>query len=177
MIDKITNKIDKRYLIMSLVLVLLVGVTMLGFVSPHFSTQINGLPYLETKFFYTPKDLLDMAEGYGAAGRSLYVKISLSLDLLVPLLASNFLTTLTLYLSRKIDGKAKWRKLLFSLGIVTCASDWMENLFMVSLLKTYPAQRMWLAVMGRIMTSVKYLAMLAFVAVIIREIYLIKKND
>lgn len=176
MIDKITNHVSKRYVIVSLVLVLLVGITMLGFVSPYFSAQANGLPYMETKFFYTPGDLLEMAEGYGTAGRSLYVRISLSLDLLVPLLGANFLTALALYLSKKPGISSKWRKPLFALGIAMCASDWIENLFMISILKTYPKQYLWLAVMGRVMTSIKYLMMVVFVIVIIREVYFIKKK-
>lgn len=176
MIDKITNHVSKRYMIVSLVLVLLVGVTMLGFVSPYFSAQANGLPYMETKFFYTPSDLLEMAEEYGATGRSLYVRISLSLDFLVPLLGANFMTALALYLSKKPGVPAKWRKPLFALGIAMCASDWIENLFMISILKTYPKQHLWLAVMGRVMTSVKYLLMIVFVVVIIREVSLIRKK-
>lgn len=176
MIDKITNHVSKRYVIVSLVLVLLVGIMMMGFVSPYFSAQANGLPYMETKFFYTPGDLLEMAEEYGAAGRSLYIKISLSLDLLVPLLGANFMTALTLYLSKKPDVSPKWRKPLFALGIAMCVSDWIENLFMISILKTYPKQYLWLAVMGRVMTSTKYLMMIVFAIVIICEVYFIKKK-
>ncbi|MGM9602314.1 MAG: hypothetical protein ACI3W5_12150, partial [Faecousia sp.] len=138
MINRITEKISKRYVVVSLALLLLVGIVMLLVVAPYFSAHANGLPYLETKFFYTPADLLEMAEEYGAAGRSLYIKISLSLDLLIPLLAGNFLTALTLYLSKKINSSAKWHKPLFAMGISTCASDWTENLFMISILKTYP---------------------------------------
>ena len=176
MIEKITKHITKRYIIVSFILVFMAGIIMLGIVSPYFSSNVNGYPYLETKFFYTPYDLLEMAEGYGEAGRNLYVQISLTLDMLIPLLAGNFLTSSALLLSKAFKRGKAWRKSLFMLGIATCASDWTENVFMISLLKTYPQQHMWLAVMGRIMTSIKYLLMIVFVVVIIREIYFVKKE-
>lgn len=81
---------------------------------------------METKVFYIHGDLLEMVEKYSTAGRSLYVKISLNLDLLIPRLAGNFLTSLTLYLSRKNDDSAKWRKPLFGLDSATCVSDCTE---------------------------------------------------
>ena len=100
---------------------------MMGIVSPYLSAHANGYPYLETKFFYTPRDLLEMVEGYGTEGRAMYVRISLSLDLLVPLLAANLLTSFSLFLSKATDRLRKWRKPLFILGIAICASDWIQN--------------------------------------------------
>lgn len=117
-----------------------------------------------------------MVEGYGEEARALYVRISLSLDALLPLLAANLLTSFSLFLTRALQCLEKWRKPLFALGIATCASDWMENLMMILLLRTYPQQHMALAVMGRLMTSVKYLLTASFAVAILREAYLIRKK-
>ena len=103
----------------------------------YFLDVANGYPYMETKFGFLPDDLFEMAEGYGAAGRSLYIKSALSLDLLVPLLGANFFTSLTLYLMKKNSGGEKRYDLAFILGLVSCFSDWLENLFMIGVITTY----------------------------------------
>lgn len=167
MLDKLAKQhISKRYVIISLILFLIIGVSM-TFYAPWFSSNVGGLPYMETKLGYTPADLLDMAEAYGETGRELYIKTSLTLDLLIPLLAGNFLTALSLYLLAKTGGTLKRRKQVIVLGILTIASDWIENVLMISILSTYPEQMTFLAIAARIMTSVKYLLMLCFVVIII----------
>ena len=64
----------------------------------------------------------------------------------------------------------------FILGLVTCLSDWLENLAMIGVITTYEQPVMAFAVIARIMTTIKYLAILLFVAVIVREIYLRKRR-
>ena len=90
MIRKIANKISKRYVLISLILVGLIGLFMIFVFMGYFLDMANGYPYMETKLGFLPDDLFEMAEGYGAAGRSLYIKSALSLDLLVPLARSQF---------------------------------------------------------------------------------------
>ncbi|MGN1018977.1 MAG: hypothetical protein ACI4O7_01280 [Aristaeellaceae bacterium] len=175
MTDRIAERIRKRYVILSLIVVLLLGIAMLSVVAPNFSARANGYPYLETKLFYTPGDLLTMVEGYGETGRALYVRISSSLDLLIPLAAANLLTSLALLLTQRAGPLKQWRKPLLGLGAGVCASDWLENLLMISLIRAWPQRPMGLAVLGRIMTSVKYLLMIVFAVTLVREARLIRR--
>lgn len=163
MIDGIPEKITKRYLIVSLILVLLIGLFNLAFYAPWFSSVANGYPYLETKLFYTPEDLISMADGYGEAGRALYIRSALTLDLLTPLLAANFLTALAVYISKKEHLRRN-----LTPGAALCLSDWLENIIMIALLSSWPETSYPLAVAGRVMTSVKYLLMVIFAALIIQ---------
>lgn len=176
MIRKIANKISKRYVLISLILVGLIGLFMIFVFMGYFLDMANGYPYMETKLGFLPDDPFEMAEGYGAAGRSLYIKSALSLDLLVPLLGANFLTSLTLYLMKKNAGGEKRYGLACTLGLVSCLSDWLENLAMIGVITTYEQPVMAFAVMARMMTTIKYLAIIIFVAVIVREIYLRKRR-
>ena len=177
MIRKTANTISKRYVLISLILVGLIGLFMILVFSQYFSDMANGYPYMETKFGFLPDDLFEMAEGYGAAGRSLYIKSALSLDLLVPLLGANFLTSLALYLMKKNAGGEKRFGLAFALGLASCLSDWLENLAMIGVITTYEQPVMAFAIMARVMTTIKYLAVVIFAAVIVREIYLILISD
>ena len=108
------------------------GFLVLGLFWSYFSVQANGWPYLETKLGYTPSDLLEMVEGYGAEGRAQYGKSALSMDLITPLLAGNLLTALALYLTGKFRGRKVWRKRILGLGIALCTSDWLENFVLIA---------------------------------------------
>lgn len=177
MLDKLTMKVNRRYLIISLSVVLVLGIFMMGFYARWFSTMANGYPYMETKFFYAPQDLLDMAAGYGSHGRDLYIKTSLSLDMIIPLAAANFLTAFALYLTKKFKRGDRWRKAIFTSGIAVCLTDWFENFCMMGILMSFPAQPYWMAVAGRVLTSVKYAMALAFVIMLILELYQIKRQN
>ena len=175
-IDRLSEKIGGKYLIVSLILLLVQGFLVLGLFWSCFSVQANGWPYLETKLGYTPSDLLEMVEGYGTEGRALYVKSALSMDLITPLLASNLLTALALYLTGKFRGGKAWRRGILCLGIALCASDWLENFAMVGLIRTWPELKLAPAVLARILTSVKYLLMAVFLVVLIREILRVRRE-
>lgn len=174
MIEKMTRRIGRRYVAVSLALVLAVGAFMLAVYAPRFSSAANGYPYLETKLGYTPADLFDMAEGYGEAGRRLYIRTALSLDLLLPLLAGNLIASAALYLSKRRKGGESLRRPAFAIGVAVCLSDWMENLCMIGLLSLYPEQCMPIAIAARIMTTVKYVLMLLAALLILRELRLPK---
>ena len=172
MIERMTRRISKRYVVVSLALVLALGAFMLAVYAPRFSSVANGYPYLETKLGYTPTDLLDMAEGYGETGHNLYIRTALSLDLLIPLLAGNFIASFALYLSRSRIGGASLRRPAFAVSVAVCLSDWIENLCMIGVLRAYPQQCMPLSIAARVMTTVKYVLMLLSALLIIRALRL-----
>ena len=175
MIDKIADRISERYVLVSLTLLLALGLFMMGVYAPWFSARAGGQPYMETKLGYLPGDLFEMAEAYETERRTLYIRTSLTLDFLIPLMAGNFLIAFSLYLLNKLPGREKWRKPLVVLGVLTALSDWMENALMIGLLSMYPKHVMALAIAARVMTSVKYLLMLTFIIIFVEEFWTIKK--
>lgn len=54
MIDKIAGRVSKRYVLMSLTLLLALGLFMMGVYAPWFSARAGGQPYMETKLGYLP---------------------------------------------------------------------------------------------------------------------------
>ena len=132
---------------------------------------------METNLGYRPQDLFDIAEAYGEAGRNLYITSALSLDLLVPLFASNLLTASALFLANKNhSGKQVYNRIL-ALGVVTCLSDWFENFCMIGVIRSYRQPQMTFAVLARILTSVKYIFMVVFIIVLIRAFRYTKKKN
>lgn len=164
-IDRITDKITLRYVVISFIVAALFLVGLL-FYGRYFSAVANGYPYLENSFFYSPADLIEMAQGYGAEGRRLYIRTSTTLDLIFPLLYSNFLTAFAIYLLKKAEMDKALASHLLRLGIGCCLSDWLENLCMILLLSSYPDTKYVYAFLGRIMTSVKYLLLISFILIV-----------
>lgn len=168
--DRITDRISCRYVVISFLVtaIFLIGLLLYG---RYFSAVANGYPYLENSLFYAPADLIEMAQGYGAEGRSLYIKTSSTLDLIFPLIYSNFLTAFSIYLLKKAEMDRALAPHLLRLGIGCCVSDWLENLCMILLLTSYPETKYIYAFLGRIMTSVKYLLLLSFILIVIAMAY------
>lgn len=126
----------------------------------------GGTAYLELNIGYLPNDLFDFAEAYGEDGRSMYIAMSSTLDVLVPLLASLLLVSIAFFLAKRADDTRLVRPALV-LGACCCLSDWSENICMVTVLSSYPEQAMTAAVLARVFTTLKYLFAIALVALIV----------
>lgn len=176
MILKWIDRINRKYILISLVLIVFVGGFMILGYASYFSNIANGYPYMETKLGYLPQDLMEMAQGYGQAGRSLYITTALSLDLLIPLIGSNFLTALLIYLMKQNNEKERLYKYAILLGTVLCLWDWFENLMMISIILTFKQSFIFLAILARIMTAGKYITMILFIGTITNEIHRYRKS-
>ena len=136
--SKIMNKINKKWILYSGLIVLIVII--INFLNYFFIflPKTNGNRYLELALYYTPDEIYTLAENYGASGRNTYIISSATIDVLVPLTATAFLTILTLFLEKKTNGKKDKR--IIGIGIMACFSDWVENIFLITTLKLYRPQ-------------------------------------
>lgn len=130
----------------------------------------GGTAYLELNIGYLPDDLFDFAEAYGEGGRSMYIAMSCTLDMLVPLLASLLLTSIAFFLAKR-SGDTRLVRPALVLGFCCCLSDWAENVCMMSVLVSYPEQAMTAAVFARVFTTLKYLFVIALVAVVVAQAF------
>lgn len=146
----------KYYLRISFVSVLCL-VCFMAFYWQYFLKITNNVPYLETKLFYTPYDLQQMIQAYGENGRRLYVKTALSLDIVVPLLATNFL--ISVYCNKRKNQNETLHRYVILIGCFGCIFDWLENLCMITLICMYPSFNVSFAVVARIFTCMKYLCL------------------
>ena len=176
------SKITKTYLLISFLLMTITSIAMLGIYYPYFLSITNNTPYLETKFLYSPSDLYEMATKYGKKGRRLYIIYALSLDMLIPITASNLFASTAIFLRQKlyIDDN----KNMILIGICSCLSDIVENLLMVVILEFYPEKCFILSLIAAIFTNVKYISGFYLIGVIffslvkiVNKEYIVKKNN
>ena len=73
-------------------------------------------------FFYTPDTAFDMIEKYGPAGRDLYTKILLTVDILYPVIYTLFLGLCISWLFQRASNQALWEGVLALVAAVLVAS-------------------------------------------------------
>ncbi len=111
---------------------------------------------MDLQFFSTPAKLFAMVESYGEYGRPFYRNVELTVDILYPviyMLAFGLFISWLFQRGFKPDSKMqKWN--VIPLGI--WLFDMLENLGIVTLLSTFPAQLTVIAWLTTIFTMVKW---------------------
>ena len=116
----------------------------------------NSVMPLDLMFFYTPQQAFEMMDRYGEAGRSVYLRIELTADIIYPILYTLFYGLFLSWLFQrafKPDSKMqKWN--------VTPVGAWffdmLENVGIVSMLMMYPSQPEIMAWITMIFGSLKW---------------------
>ncbi len=110
----------------------------------------------DTSLFYSPSDLLRMAESYGESGRQAYVRARFTFDLAFPLVFTFFLASANSWLlSRALPAASRWRLLnLIPLGGMLF--DYLENISAALVIGRYPASTPLLAAFAPVFTLLKW---------------------
>ena len=110
----------------------------------------------DTSLFYSPSDLLRMAESYGESGRQAYVRARFTFDLAFPLVFTFFLaSTISWLLNRALHPANRWRLLnLTPLGGMLF--DYLENISAALVIGRYPASTPLLALLAPVFTLLKW---------------------
>jgi hypothetical protein len=139
----------------------ILDVLMMGYIMPVASAILalaanNSVLPLDMLFFYTPAEAFAMLEKYGAAGRALYMKIELTVDLLYPIIYTLFFGLLISWLFQRAfspDNKMqKWN----AAPVGAWFFDLLENIGIVSLLAIYPSQPAILAWLTMLLGLIKW---------------------
>lgn len=115
---------------------------------PSMLARSNGLPLLDMRFNYAPEDAHRLFDALGADGRTAYLELLWSVDILIPLLAMTFLWAA---LSR--GAFQQWRRL----ALVGGCADYLENIAITILLLNYPARMETIAYVAATFTLIKHL--------------------
>jgi hypothetical protein len=164
-----------------LVLVLMVlDVFFMGFVMPLIGGLMKsgtGLEQpLDLMFFSTPAKIFAMIERYGEFGRPFYRNVELTVDIIYPIiytLAYGLLLSWLFQRAFKPDSKIQ-RLNVMPMGM--WLFDLLENLGIVTLLSTYPAQWTVVAWLTTIFTMVKWMFASASMLLILVGIVMAAKN-
>ena len=171
------EKINGKTVICTFILTAIIGILQLGIFNPYFLKQTGGVVYLETDIFYTTESLYDSVESYGESGRRLYIRNAVTLDFILPLFCSMFITSLLIFMLKKTSIKPCLATVFFSIGLFSCLSDWIENVFMIFVVTAYPQRVMTYAVGARIMTTVKMLFLAVIIVVAVALLLCYKRHN
>jgi hypothetical protein len=118
--------------------------------------ETGGVGSPDTSFFYTPKDLYDMAESYGAQGRQAYIRARFTFDLVWPLVYTLFLVTAISWVFGKAfapHSRWQWANLAPLLGALF---DYLENLSTSLVMLRYPAETAVVDLLAPLFTALKW---------------------
>lgn len=100
----------------------------------------NSVMPLDLMFLYTPAQAFEMMDKYGEAGRSVYLRIELTADIIYPILYTLFFGLLLSWLFQRAfrpDSKMqKWNVMPVGAWLF----DMLENAGILSMLAMYPSQ-------------------------------------
>jgi hypothetical protein len=149
------------------VLILFVADTlMMGYVMPlaagilAFAANNHVLP-LDLMFFYTPAQAFEMIDKYGEAGRSLYLKIELTADILYPIIYTLFYGLLLSWLFQRAFKTDSPMQKLNLVPVGAWFFDLLENVGIVSMLAMSPSKSTFLAWLTIFFGSLKWAFFLA----------------
>jgi len=151
----------------------LADLLMMGYVMPVAAgimalAASNSVMPLDLMFFYTPDKAFEMIEKYGGAGRSIYLKIELSADIIYPIIYSLFYALLISWLfQRGFKPESKMQKWNV-MPVGAWFFDLLENVGTVSMVSMYPSQPAILAWITMLFGSLKWtFALISIVLVLI----------
>ena len=120
-----------------------------------FAANNSVLP-LDLMFFYTPAQAFEMMDKYGAAGRSIYLKIELTADVIYPMIYTSFFGLLISWLfQRAFKPESKMQKWNV-MPVGAWLFDMLENTGIVSMLLMYPSKPEVIAWLTMLFGSLKW---------------------
>ncbi|HEX2990656.1 MAG TPA: hypothetical protein VHO49_08245 [Anaerolineales bacterium] len=126
----------------------------------------NSVLPLDLMFFYTPGTAFDMIEKYGPAGRDLYGKILMTVDILYPVIYTLFLGLCISWLFQRGFPRQSPMQKMNAVPVGGFLFDLLENIGIVSMLSMYPSIPAIMAWITMLISTVKWLFALASLGLI-----------
>ncbi len=127
----------------------------------------NSVMPLDLMFFYTPDQAFEMMERYGEAGRSVYLQIELTADIIYPIIYTLFFGLLLSWLFQRgfkpESRMQKWNVM----PVGSLFFDLLENVGIVSMLSMYPSVPAVMAWITMLFGSLKWAFFLGTVALLL----------
>ena len=120
-------------------------------------TEIGEVGSPDLSFIYSAADLYAMAEGYGEVGRSEYVRVRFTFDLVWPLVYTFFLvTSISWVYARAFRTQSKWQ--LANLApVLGMLFDYLENIATSLVMWRYPIQTPVVDWLAGVLTGLKWI--------------------
>jgi len=160
------RKINWTIVIFSVIIFSLFIVVVLPKVSVYTERVVGGLGSADTSLFYDGHDLYEFAESYGSEGRSNYIFIRWTFDVLWPLVYMSFLMSLIVQLSKPLT--KKWFNRLYVLPLLAVGFDLSENLLTTIVMINFPNKLYWIGNLASLTSLMKWISLsLSFAALLV----------
>lgn len=135
--------------------------------SARSQSQAGDIGSPDLSIYYSARDLYAMAESYGELGRSEYIRMRFSFDLIWPLVYTFFLTiTISWLYSQSVSMTSYWRWINL-LPVMGMTFDYIENISTSLVIYRFPAPTPAVDFLAGIFTGIKWLLVgLSFVSLI-----------
>ncbi len=125
--------------------------------SSRSQSQAGEIGSPDLSIYYSPRSLYEMAEVYGEQGRTEYIRMRFTFDLIWPLVYTIFLTTTISWLyNRKFSTNNPWKRINL-LPVMGMTFDYLENISTSLVMYRYPAPTMVIDWLAGVFTTVKWL--------------------
>lgn len=125
--------------------------------SSRSQSQAGEIGSPDLSIYYSPRSLYEMAEVYGEQGRTEYIRMRFTFDLIWPLVYTIFLTTAISWLyNRKFSTNNPWKRINL-LPVMGMTFDYLENISTSLVMYRYPAPTMVIDWLAGVFTTVKWL--------------------
>ena len=127
----------------------------------------------DTSLIYSKSDLYDLAKSYGESGRTTYIQLRWTFDVIWPLIYTSFLLVWIIKLLEYLPS-IKWLRYLSILPLISIFFDLMENIGTTIVMARYPLQSNIVANITPFMTLIKWVTIsCSFLAIIVLVLLII----
>jgi hypothetical protein len=127
---------------------------------PHMA-RVSGQSYLDMQGFYTAEGAYRLLQAFGPEGRRLQLRMLLTIDVALPLLAAAAGAAAITFLGRRAHLPRAWLRRLLVLPLAALAADALENAAVAGLVLAYPRRLGALASAAGVLTAGKTVLYLA----------------
>lgn len=160
------KKINWMVVFVSLILFAIFIAVVLPKVSAYTEEAVGGMGSPDTSLLYSGRDLYEIAKSYGEEGRSNYVVIRWTFDVLWPLAYLFFLLSTSVQLAKPM--KSSWLGKLYWFSILAAGFDYLENTLVTIIMVAFPEELFGLGNIASIASLFKWIWLsLAFAAVLL----------
>lgn len=143
------------------------------FITPRFGSLSGGAPLLDLRFWYDCGEARELLERYGPGGRDFY-RVIQAVDFVYPLVYGAFFFFAFALL---VPGRKGLRVLFWLLAGAATFFDYLENIGIALLLRSYPAPSCAAASLANLAGSIKFTAIsVSFAAVALLIILRLNEN-
>ncbi|PKV66444.1 hypothetical protein [Pontibacter ramchanderi] len=181
----IINNLSGKKIAIFFILASAIYITMLFFTIEHLVFLADGYKPLDMlPLGYNPEYVIALLSKLGVSGRDYYLTRQLPLDFLYPAFFAITYSLLFAYLLKKINKLDTKYFYVSYLPLLAGAADYVENLFIIYFLKSYPAIiansvsiASGFSVIKSAATSLYYVFLLVLVVILVKNHLFSKKKD